>query len=318
MNQAGWANHTCRVLVAATLLLAGCGVSHSGKESSVSTPKQEKAMTDQKSQEAAAPADENTLGPDSERQTGVPTGTLTQYKNVSRVFPGSVHDWWVYVPAQYDAAKPACVMVFQDGQAYMNEARVPIVLDNLIHRKELPVIIAIFVSAGSVPGAPPPNGLEGNQRSLEYDTLSGRYASFLMEEILPEVAKKYNLRTDAAGRGICGISSGGICSFTVAWERTDAFSKVLSHVGSFADMRGGHVYPFLIRKTDKKPIRVFLQDGSNDLDNSWGNWPLANQQMASALKFKGYDYKFVYGHGGHDLKQGTAIMPDALRWLWRD
>jgi len=139
-----------------------------------------------------------------------------------------------------------------------------------------------------------------------------------MEEILPEVAKEYNLRTDAAARGICGSSSGGICSFTVAWERPDAFSKVLSHVGSFTDIRGGHVYPTLIRKTEPKPIRVFLQGGSNDLDNNYGNWPLANQQMAAALNFRGYDYKLVFGHGGHDRRDGAAILPESLRWLWRE
>jgi len=132
------------------------------------------------------------------------------------------------------------------------------------------------------------------------------------------VSKKYNLRPDAAGRAICGISSGGICAFTVAWQRPDLFSKVLSHVGSFTNIRGGDVYPGLIRKTERKPIRVFLQDGSKDLDNLHGNWPLANQQMAAALKFVKYDYKFEYGDGGHNGQHGGAILPDSLRWLWRD
>ena len=139
-----------------------------------------------------------------------------------------------------------------------------------------------------------------------------------MEEILPEVGKKYNLTKDPAGRAICGMSSGGICAFTVAWERPDAFRKVLSQIGSFTNIRGGHVYPALIRKTEKKPIRVFLQDGSNDLDNLHGNWPLANQEMAAALKFMGYDYQFVLGDGAHSGKHGGAILPDSLRWLWRD
>ena len=123
---------------------------------------------------------------------------------------------------------------------------------------------------------------------------------------------------DPNERAICGISSGGICSWTVAWERPDAFRKVLSHVGSFTNIRGGHVYPALIRKTEPKPIRIFLQDGSGDLDNRHGNWPLANQQMAASLKFADYDYKFVYGDGGHNSKHGGAILPDSLRWLWRD
>src|SRR5205807_10419370 len=155
-------------------------------------------------------------------------------------------------------------------------------------------------------------------RSFKYHTLSNKYVTFLEKEILPEVAKNYKLREDAAGRAICGISSGGICAFTAAWERPDLFSKVLSHVGSFTNIRGGDVYPGLIRKTEKKPIRVFLQDGSGDLDNLHGNWPLANLQMANSLKFMGYDYKLVYGEGAHNGKQAGAILPDALRWLWRE
>jgi len=132
------------------------------------------------------------------------------------------------------------------------------------------------------------------------------------------VSKNYNLTTNAEGRAICGMSSGGICAWTVAWERPDGFGKVLSHIGSFTNIRGGHVYPALIRKAEKKPIRVFLQDGSNDLDNTYGNWPLANQEIAAALKFKNYDYKFEFGDGTHSGKHGGAILPDSLRWLWRD
>ncbi len=259
------------------------------------------------------------LGPDSQPQPGVPRGTITEHEMTSRIFPGAWRKYWVYVPAQYDPTAAACVMVFQDGEGYLsNDNRANVVMDNLIHKKEIPVMIGIFVNPGKVADAPPTPGHDGSQRSIEYDTLSGRYASFLMEEIIPPVAAKYNLRSDAAGRGICGCSSGGICAFTVAWERPDAFSKVLSHVGSFADIRGGHVYPTLIRKTDKKPIRVFLQSGSADLDCGWGNWPLANQEMAAALKFKGYDYMFAYGTEGHNMKHGAAILPQSLRWLWRE
>ncbi len=185
----------------------------------------------------------------------------------------------------------------------------PIVFDNLIHKKEMPVTIGIFINPGNVP-PPIPAKRTASNRSFEYDTLSDQYAQFLEKEILPEVGKEYNLRKDAAGRGICGISSGGICAFTAAWERPDLFSKVLSHVGSFTNIRGGDVYPGLIRKTEKKPIRVFLQDGSNDLDNLHGNWPLANQQMAAALKFMKYDYKFVFGDGGHNGKHGGRFCPN--------
>jgi enterochelin esterase-like enzyme len=273
---------------------------------------------------AASPlwaADDYKLGPDSQEQPGVPKGTVTKHTwNSSKVFPGTVRDWWLYVPAQYDGKQPACVMVFQDGGNYVSttgQFRVPVVFDNLIYKQEMPVTIGIFINPGTFP--PSDKDKKGrSNRSFEYDTLSDQYARFLEQEILPEVARSYNLRKDAAGRAICGISSGGICAFTVAWERPDLFSKVLSHVGSFTNIRGGDVYPGRIRKTPRKPIRVFLQDGSADLDNEHGNWPLANQQMAKALKFKGYDYRFEYGNGGHNGKHGGAILPDSLRWLWRD
>ncbi len=209
-------------------------------------------------------------------------------------------------------------MVFQDGKWYVNpdgQFRVPIVFDNLIHKKEIPVIIGIFINPGVIIDT---NGKQIRNRSFEYDTLSNQYALFLEKEILPEVGKKYNLRQDAAGRGICGISSGGICAFTVAWERPDLFSKVLSHVGSFVNIRGGDRYPGIIRKAKKRPIRVFLQGGEKDLNNQHGHWPLANKQMAKALEFRDYDFRFVFGTEGHNGKHGGAILPDSLRWLWRD
>jgi enterochelin esterase family protein len=270
----------------------------------------------------AAAIDDYKLGPDSMEQPGVPKGKVTKSTWKSEIFPGTVRDYWVYVPAQYDEKKPACVMVFQDGGAYQNpkgDFRVPAVFDNLIHKKEMPVTIGIFINPGAVPSTNTGEKPRSN-RSFEYDTLSDQYARFLEKEILPEVAKSYKLRKDAAGRAICGISSGGICAFTVAWQRPDLFSKVLSHVGSFTNIRGGDVYPGLVRKTQRspKPIRVFLQDGENDLDNVFGNWPLANRQMASALKFAKYDYKFVLGDGKHSGKHGGSILPESLRWLWRD
>ncbi|MBX7164922.1 MAG: esterase family protein [Pirellulales bacterium] len=260
------------------------------------------------------------LGADSQRHEGVPRGTVTKHTWKSNVFAGTERDWWLYVPAQYDGQQPACVMVFQDGEWYVNEERdfrVPVVFDNLIHRKEMPVTIGIFINPGVIPPKQP-GGEPTRNRSFEYDTLSDQYARFLLEEILPEVAKQYRLTDQAAGRAICGISSGGICAWTVAWERPDAFSKVLSHVGSFTNIRGGHVYPALVRKTPPKPIRVFLQGGAQDLDNEHGNWPLANQEMAAALKFAKYDYRFEFGEEGHNGKHGGAILPDSLRWLWRD
>jgi enterochelin esterase-like enzyme len=221
-------------------------------------------------------------------------------------------------------------MVFQDGSSYLNtngSYQVPTVFDNLIHKREMPVTIGIFIDPGDF--APKPDDkprlrkdgkpdTSARNRSFEYDSLGDAYSRFLIDEILPQAAKKYNLTSDPEGRAICGASSGGICAWTVAWERPDLFRKVLSTIGSFTNLRGGHVYPALIRKTERKPIRVFLQDGSMDVDNEAGNWPLANQQMAAALKFSGYDYKFVFGDGGHTGKHGGAIFPEAVRWLWRD
>ena len=267
----------------------------------------------------ASAADDYKLGPDSERQPGVPQGKVTQFPWKSNVFAGTERDCWLYVPAQYDGSQPAAVMVFQDGGSYVNDKgdfRIPIVFDNLIHKKEMPITIGIFLNPGNVPPAGPDQKPRQN-RSFEYDTPSDQYARFLLEEILPHVAKEYKLTDKPEMRAICGISSGGICAWTVAWERPEAFGKVLSHVGSFTNIRGGHIYPSLIRKTERKPIRVFLQDGSGDLDNLHGNWPLANQEMAAALKFAGYDYKFEFGDGGHNGKHGGAILPDSLRWLWR-
>ncbi|MFP6753437.1 MAG: alpha/beta hydrolase-fold protein [Pirellulaceae bacterium] len=261
------------------------------------------------------------VDPDSLRQEGVPVGTVTKHRWESTAFfPGTVRDYWIYVPAQYKADTPAAVMIFQDGGGYVNEKgsfKTPIVFDNLIHKGQMPITIGIFLNPGVLPaskeGAKP-----RRNRSFEYDSLGNRYASFLLKEILPSVGRQYNLTEDPEKRAIGGISSGGICAWTVAWERPDAFHKVLSHVGSFTNIRGGHVYPAQIRKAEHKPIRVFLQEGENDLDNLFGSWPLANRQMAAALEFAGYDYKFVMGQGGHNSRHGGAILPESLRWLWQD
>jgi enterochelin esterase-like enzyme len=255
--------------------------------------------------------------PDERERPGVPKGTLRQMPAwKSTVFPGTTRDWWVYVPAQYRPGMRAAVTVFQDGASYKDY--VPTVFDNLIHSGDIPPMVGIFINPGV--------RADGSRnRSFEYDTLSPQYATFLIDEILPEVEKRATLRTDPEGRAILGASSGGICAFTVAWERPEQFGKVVSWIGSFTNIasgntlrEGGHNYSALIRKTPKKPIRVFLQDGANDLDNQHGNWPLANQQMAKALAFAGYDYKFVWGEGFHSHRHGRSIFPDTLRWLWRD
>lgn len=271
--------------------------------------------------QARAADEQFKLGPDSERQAGVPQGKVTKHEHVSQVFPGTKRDYFVYVPAQYDGKEPAALMVFQDGHTYVGEKgdfRVPVVFDNLIAKKEMPVTIGLFINPGHKGDKMPDSPWKVDNRSFEYDTLSDQYARFLIEEMLPELSKQYKLTDDPDRRAICGISSGGICAFTVAWERPDQFRKVLSHVGSFTNIRGGHVYPAIIRKAENKPLRVFLQDGSNDVDNQAGNWWLSNLQMESALKFKGYDHKFVGSDGGHNGKHGGSILPDSLRWLWRE
>jgi sugar lactone lactonase YvrE/predicted alpha/beta superfamily hydrolase len=251
---------------------------------------------------------------------GVPRGKVTKHSWTSKIFPGTVRDYWIYVPAQYDSGTPACLMVFQDGGGYVNtnrEYRVPTVFDNLIHRKEMPVTIGVFINPGVVP-PPHSNALPRFNRSYEYDGLGDTYVRFFLEEILPEVRKTYNITTNAAGRAIAGASSGAICAFTAAWERPDAFSKVFSTIGTYVGLRGGNDYPTLIRKTEPKPIRVFLQDGSNDLNIYGGNWWVANQDMLSALQFAGYDVKHEWGDGSHNGRHGGAIFPEAMRWLWRD
>ena len=253
---------------------------------------------------------------DAVEQPGVPKGKLTQMpKWTSKVFEGTTRDWWVYVPAQYSSDKPACVMIFQDGQGAKNYT--PVMFDNLIAKGDMPVTVGIFISPGIKPDGKP-------NRSFEYDTLSDQYARFLLEEILPEVEKTVKLKHDAESRAIAGSSSGGIAAFTVAWQRPNEFHKVLSWIGSYTNIQhgatfreGGHNYPALLRKTPKRNIRVFLQDGENDLDNANGNWPLANKTMAKALEFMNYDYQFVMGNGFHSDKHGRAVMPDSLRWLWR-
>ncbi len=255
--------------------------------------------------------------PDSEERPGVAKGAVKQMPPwASKIFEGTTRDWWVYVPAQYKAETPASVMVFQDGFSYKDY--VPTVFDNLIAKGDMPVTVGVFIQPGVFKDG------KAN-RSFEYDTLSDQYARFLLEEILPEVEKTVTLRHDAASRAIAGASSGGICAFTVAWERPNEFSKVVSWIGSFTNIasgktvrEGGHNYEALVRKTPKKPIRVFLQDGENDLDNANGNWPLANQTLAKSLSYAKYDYRFELGHGFHSHRHGRAILPDTLRWLWRD
>ena len=268
-------------------------------------------------------ADDYRLGPDSFPQADVPRGEIRTGKFTdSKIFPGTTRDYFVYVPKQYDPAKPACLMVFFDGAGFFKtdgQFRIATVFDNLIAKKEMPVTIAVGVNPGTS-AATAPGAKDRSNRSFEYDSLGDANARFIIEELLPAATAGLNVTADPAGRATVGNSSGGIAAFTVAWERPDSFRKVISHIGSFTNIRGGYVYPGLIRKSKSapKPLRVFLQDGANDLDNLHGNWPLANQDMAAALKFAGYDHTFVFGTEGHNGKHGGAIFPDTLRWLWRD
>ena len=262
------------------------------------------------------------LGPSSQVYPGIPKGVLTSYEWSSNIYKGTVRDYSVYVPAQYDGTAAAALMIFQDGHTYLKEDgdfRVPTVFDNLIAQEKMPITIGLFINPGHDQDLPPPaSPWRASNRSIEYDTLSDTYTRFLLEELIPELKKKYVISDNPKMYAIAGISSGGICAFTAAWNRPEAFHKVLSHIGSYTDIRGGHQYPSLIRKSDRKPIKVFMQDGTNDLDNKFGNWFLANQQMAKALHFKDYDYQFVIDSGAHNGKNAGLILPQSLIWLWND
>jgi len=266
---------------------------------------------------------DDTSNPDRQVQADVPQGTVTGgVFSTSQIFPGTQRNYSVYVPAQYKAGTPACLMVFQDGAGYLAKEgsfRVPVVFDNLIHQKAMPVTIAVFVNPGTIPPTQPGAAARSN-RSFEYDSLGDRYVRFLDEELLPVALKDLNVSSDPQQRAVCGISSGGICAFTAAWERPDLFGKVLSHIGSFTNIRGGWAYPGLVRQTrsNPKPVKVYLQDGQDDLNNLFGNWPLANQDLAAALRFAGYDHTLVMTEGGHSGRWGGEQLPAALRWLWSD
>ncbi|MEO8757180.1 MAG: alpha/beta hydrolase-fold protein [Devosia sp.] len=230
-------------------------------------------------------------------------------------YPGVGREYAVYTPTGLDAAKPAALLVFQDGRFYTADTfRAPAMLDALIAAGDIPPLVAVFVQPGDLPGEAP--GSRGN-RSLEYDSLTDAYSRLLFDELLPEALAGLNVSTNPADRAICGMSSGGICAFNAAWERPDAFGKVISHVGSFTNIRGGNAYPSRVRSAEAKPIRIFLQGGAQDLDRPTGNWPAANFDMAMAFQHRSYDYRFEFGPGAHDLKHGAAIFPATLRWLWR-
>lgn len=271
---------------------------------------------------AQTPAENYAEDPASVEQAGVPKGEVLKFEFASsKIFPGTWREYWVYVPAQYKPDKPACVYVNQDGIQW----KAPTVFDNLIHKKEMPVTIGVFVMHGKVKADNESAALDRFNRSFEYDGLGDAYARFILEELLPEVEKKttsdgrpIRLSKDGNDRAIGGASSGAVCAFTAAWERPDAFSRVFSAIGTYVGLRGAHEYPTLIRKYAPKPIRVYLQDGTNDLNIYAGDWWKSNELMERALVFSGYEVKHAWGEGAHNGKHGTAVFPEAMRWLWKD
>jgi enterochelin esterase family protein len=269
-------------------------------------------------------------GPLSYTRPGVPQGRISdKLVHTSKLYDGMESNYWVYVPAQYDPAVPAALMVWQDGERYITRNaeemcrlcpslyRLQEVTDNLIHDKKIPVMIHVFVSPGTLNGKP--------LRSILYDTVSDKYGQFLREELLPEVYAKYNVRKDAYSRAIQGQSSGGIAAFTVAYNHPEYFSRVYTVVGSFValqwkpgELDGGNIYPFKVRREPHRNLRIWMNDGSEDQEANSGSWPLQNIQLANSLKMKGYDFHFSFGGGSHHAALAASELPECLTWLWRD
>jgi enterochelin esterase-like enzyme len=274
------------------------------------------------------------LGPDSLPQEGVPKGEIRgPFTLPSQAYPGTQHTFWVYVPQQYDPAVSASLMIFNDGQAFMaaeGDARAQNVLDNLIYRREIPVMLAVFINPGRRPDQPEPNlhewGDRTTNRPTEYNSLDERYPRVIVDELMPVLRKDYNISDDPDRHGIGGASSGAIAAFTVAWERPNQFHKVLSIVGSFTNLRGGDAYADIVRMSERKAIRIFMQDGRNDnrgmrQDGSYDqrlDWFYQNVRLMHALTDKGYDVNYTWGMNKHGQKMGGAILPEMMRWLWRD
>ncbi len=274
------------------------------------------------------------LGPDSMEQEGVPKGEVKgPFTLPSQAYAGTQHTYWVYVPAQYDASVPASLMIFNDGQAFLNaegDIRARNVFDNLIFRREIPVMLGVFINPGRTPQQPEPTlsnwGDRDTNRATEYNTLDDKYARVIVDELMPALYKDYNISKNPGDHGIGGSSSGAIAAFTVAWERPNQFRKVISFIGSFVDLRGGHAYADLVLKSEKKPIRIFMQDGRNDnrgqgRDGKYNpnrDWFYQNVRLMKALTEKGYEVNYTWGINRHGSKMGGSILPDMMRWLWRD
>lgn len=271
---------------------------------------------------AQAPTESYPIDSASVEHAGVPKGEVLKFSfENSKIFPGTWREYWIYIPAQYRSDKPACVYINQDGIQW----KAPTVFDNLIYKNEMPVTIGVFVMPGRVPAGNAETANDRFNRSFEYDGLGDAYARFILDEILPEVEKQktsdgraIHLSKSGNDRAIGGSSSGAVCAFTAAWERPAEFSRVFSAIGTYVGLRGADRYSTLIRKYEPKTMRVFLQDGSNDLNIYAGDWWKANETMERALSFSGYEVKHVWGEGGHNGNQGTSLFPDVMRWLWKD
>lgn len=258
--------------------------------------------------------------PDAYAVAGVPQGQLTEkLVHTSKIYPGMQSNYWVYTAAGYTSGTPAALMVWQDGEVNVDRAAASHtlnVIDNLTAKKQIPVMVHVFISPGIMNGKA--------MRSIEYDTVDDTYPKFLRDEILAEVGAKYAVRKDAYSRAIIGESSGAICAFNAAWQQPDQFSRVISRIGSFTSIQwkpnvldGGQSYPNKIRKEPRRNIRVWLQDGSEDLENEHGSWPLQNIQMANSLKRQDYDFHFSFGNGTHTRIGGQVEAQAELIWLWR-
>ena len=267
---------------------------------------------------SGVPPVDYSLGPESQPQASVPKGKVSQHTLApGKHYPGTPHNYQIYVPAQYNPSRPAPFMIFLDGSGYAGDnVRVPVVFDNLIAKGDLPAMIGIFINPGVLPALNPESQQNRYERIYQYDSLTPRFSTFLIEELIPEVARSYNLSKDPNDRGIAGTSTGAVGAFVAAWHRPDQFRRVLTLIGSFGNFRGADRLPGLIRKTEPKPIRVIMQTGRQDINNYAGSWYLENPRMAAALEFAGYDVKIELGEEAHNTRHGAAVMPDMLRWLW--
>jgi enterochelin esterase family protein len=262
----------------------------------------------------------------------VPSGEIISIRDsVCDSYPDTARRIWIYLPPGITAGSDDLNLIqVNDGHIYLDNdgaVRAASVLNSLHATGDIRPTVGIFVTPGMPTTINPDHEAwteseweaAAEQRSIEYDCMSPTYGQFLLEELLPFVAQRtgVGLTDDPRRRICCGASSGGIAAFSCAWQFPESFARVLSHVGSYTNIKGGHSYPWLVRSTPCKDIRVFMQSGENDATTLFGDWPLANKTMANALEYAGYDYRFECGTGGHTLAHGGALLADSIRWLLR-